>query len=125
VKGLLINIREENYTGELWQLRSNAAQQEVSVLQARNSFQIAINELKNFLEYNGEMELETISTADYQDITSALGNWNIADLEEIENRLTSFAGSNNPDFLSQNLSVTISETLVKSAKANCSKAWGY
>jgi len=129
-------IRYENGSisqGELWQLRSNSAQQEVSILKAKTNLQIAVNGLKSFLDYQAELNLEPVSIIDYQQITTKLGNWEINDLNAVEIRLINHAISNNPDYESQALGVIISETQLQSAKGNflpsvnmsISRSWNY
>jgi len=129
-------IRYENGNisfGDLLQLRSNAAQQEVSILKAKNNLQKAMNELKSFLDYADNLSVKPVSLADYVQITDALGEWKITDLNNIESRLIDYAAENNPGYLSETLGVAISETQLKSAKGNflpsvnmnLSRGWNY
>ncbi len=120
-------------SGELLQLRSQAAQQEVTILKAENSLRIALNDLGNFLAVKENIDLIPVSLADYQEIILELGNWQISSLEAREIDLIEYARTNNPEFLLNKLGVDISGDGVKSAKANflpsismsLSKSWNY
>ncbi len=120
-------------SGELLQLRSQASQQEVTILKAKNSLRIALNDLGNFLAVKEDIDLIPVSLADYQEIIDELGSWQIADLENKETDLLDFAFTNNPEFLVYKLNVDIGGDGVKSAKSSflpslsmsLGKSWNY
>ncbi|MCF7911236.1 MAG: TolC family protein [Candidatus Cloacimonetes bacterium] len=118
---------------ELLQFRSMSAQQEVSVLKANNSLQIALSDLAGFLIKDNDFNLMNISFTQYDEAVQELGSWQISDLNNIETSLIEYARVNNPAYQTGVIEVDINESEVKSAKGsflpsismNLSKNWNY
>jgi outer membrane protein len=129
-------LRYENGTisyGELLQLRSTTAQQEVMILKAENQYQIAINDLKNFLLIEDDLILSGKALSDYQSELEKLGKLEAGDLKILEMSLMDYAAENNPEYLRDKINVEISELELNSAKGNflpslslsISRGWNY
>ncbi|MCF7919599.1 MAG: TolC family protein [Candidatus Cloacimonetes bacterium] len=118
---------------DLLQLRSQKAQQDVTILRAENSLQMALNDLENFLGLREEIELSAIDLGPYENIITDLENWQIADINAKQTELIKVALEKNPSIQVNKLSVDISEVGVKTAKGNflpsfsmsLSKSWNY